>query len=353
MKAQIITFSVPLFLVIVASLTAQGAPTAAQLEEENLDLRQKVRALERQLAAIQADQPKAAGGKATIEPAPALEETPVRGTDRVIDNIILRRSVFDEKFIERPAEMTYVRPGSGPASYSIDAGVAVKLLPLFSRTTMTSWDIRLGAEYHRDSKITSPKEVFQTGINFVAVAGKATSPLGALLNGDLSYKTDNVADARSIAGSLDVLPRVDLLRTDDFIDIGPTRIRWQPFVGLLYESAYDTAANVDEGHRLVGRYGAELVFYPAWKAVEAKLEVRARYTAWTALDATGLYEGDDWSSFIETGITYWFNRRISVPGVRTADEMEVGLGLTYENGDNPELSIKDIDQLTLSLQARF
>ena len=218
---------------------------------------------------------------------------------------------------------------------------------------MTSWDLRLGAEYHRDSRLTSLKDLFQTGFNFQAVTGKATSPFGALINGDLSYKNDNVSDARSVAASLDVLPRIDLLRTDDFFDVGPTRFRWQPFAGLLYESAYDTATNVNGGHRLLGRYGAELLFYPAWKAIEAKLEMRLRYTAWITLDATGLYDGDHWSSSFEAGITYWFNRHISVPGLRTATEVQVGLGLTYENGENPELSTKDVDQLTLSFQSRF
>jgi hypothetical protein len=37
----------------------------------------------------------------------------------------------------------------------------------------------------------------------------------------------------------------------------------------------------------------------------------------------------------------------------TPKVFEVGLGVGYENGDNPEENISNIDLLTLSLQAKF
>ena len=119
MKAQILPCSVLLFLSVSLCSYAAETETAATIKQENLELRQKVRALERQLAASRSTPPRVDTEKNVIKSEPVVEEPAVRRTDRVIDNIILRRSVFDEKLTERPAEITYVHPGSGTDTYSV------------------------------------------------------------------------------------------------------------------------------------------------------------------------------------------------------------------------------------------
>jgi len=289
----------------------------------------------------------------------------------VLDRVMLRESVFDEKTITEPARITYVRPGSGDDTYTIDAGVAFNLITYNPGNWQLDW--RLGAEYHRDSAAASLKDVWTTGVLFdLAIGNPATSPNTLLIDGDIRYKDDTVADLRSVVVSLELLPIIAALKIDTLNEIPMRRSpvgadgkssaeeqrgilawRWQPFVGLLDESSVDTAANVEQGHRIVARYGAEVQVFPLFRWVRDRVELTARYTAWSTLDSTGVYAGDDFSAYYTAGLKYWFDTPTPAGGSETRKKMRIGLGLLYENGDNPELSLRDIDQLTLSLTAIF
>jgi hypothetical protein len=289
----------------------------------------------------------------------------------VLDRVMLRESVFDAKSIAEPARITYVRPGSGDDTYAIDAGVAFNLITYSPGNWQLDW--RLGAEYHRDSAAASLKDVWTTGVLFdLAIGNPATSANTFLINGDIRYKDDTVADLRSAVVSLELLPIIAALKIDTLNEVpmrqspvgadgksspseqrGILAWRWQPFVGLLEESSLDTAANVEKGHQIVGRYGAEVQIFPLFRWVRDRVELTARYTAWSTLDSTGVYDGDDFSAFYQVGLKYWFDTPTPVGGSETRKKMRIGLGLLYENGDNPELSLRDTDQLTFSLTAIF
>jgi len=297
--------------------------------------------------------------KTPVEPTPKIDSDSsanrLEPVATVLDRVILRQSVFDQKTFKNPAEITYVRPGSGPADYAIDAGLGFSFITYQRGIMQLDWLI--GVDYHRNSNPAALQDIFQPGLVFDLTLGNtATDPFATLIKGSGSFKNDTVADLQSVEATLEVLPLWSPLRINSALRAGPLMAQWQPFGGLVYESATDTAANVEKGHRLLGRFGAEIEIFPLAKYIKDRLRLHARYTAWSTLDATGVYGGlarDEWSAYFEAGLSYFFFVDTPAPGVETAKQTRIGIGLTYQNGDDPELGLEDLDLLTLSLQAQF
>jgi hypothetical protein len=283
---------------------------------------------------------------------------------------MLRGSVFDEKTIAEPAQFTYVRPASADENWSVDVGLGLQLFGMGNAWSLT--EVFLGAEYHRDTAASSLAEQFLAGFIAKSFVGEPGDALGFNLDTRAMFKTDNVADIQAISGAVDIYPRFPFLLVDNLYEFGPMRARWQPFAGLFYDEITDTLANSVKGHRLVGRYGAQLLIYPLWDVpsllgngkMETSLELAATYTGWSTLDADGLFDADRSSRFFTARLTYNFkapkaekpvfrSTREKRALVEQSQDLELGLSLIYENGEDPQLGLSDIDQLTLSLSARF
>lgn len=342
-------------------------PACRLVAEESAALKQRIKELEKEKTALvqKLEQVEAAAPDATSHPELRVEPVAI-----FLDRLSLRESVFDEKLFSEPARITYVRPGSGRETYSVDAGVALDLTP--TRTGIWQLDLRLGLEYHRNSAAASLTNVWTTGVLFDFVIGNpATSSNSLLVNGDVRYKEDIQANLRSVVTSFEFLPVVAALRINTLNEIprhqvasvdGKNQIperrgilawSWQPFFGLVGEWADDTTNTMADGHRLVGRYGAELQVFPFFRWVRERVELTARCTAWSTLDSSGVFAGDDFSVYYQAGLKYWFDAPAPDAGPDTPKKMRIGVGVNYENGDNPELSLRHIDQLTLSLTAKF
>ena len=336
--------------------------------EDSAALKQKIKELEAEKNALlkKLDQADQVAPAATSQSALRVEPVAT-----FLDRLRLRESVFDEKRIGEPAHITYVRQGSGAEAYSVEAGVALDLITYSPGNWQLDW--RVGLEYHRNSAAASLKNVWMTGVLFdLAIGNPATSPNTLLINGDVRYKNDVQANLRSVVTSFEFLPVIAALRIDTLNEIPARRQvvsvegknavaeqrgilawRWQPFFGLVGEWAQDTSDTVDDGHRVVGRYGAELQVFPLFRWVRDRVELSARCTAWSTIDSSGVFTGDNFSVYYQAGLKYWFDARAPEVGSETRKKMRVGLGANYENGDNPELSLRRIDQLTLSLTAIF
>jgi len=72
-----------------------------------------------------------------------------------------------------------------------------------------------------------------------------------------------------------------------------------------------------------------------------------------------------YSGYFDCNLTYWFKANLTAQPSATASPspngsdknapraVNMGIGIDYENGDNPELSIKDANILTIAFQAKF
>jgi len=287
----------------------------------------------------------AAAAAESTEPEPSSAHS-------FIDRLFLRKSVFDEETlspgqITNPAQFTYVHPGHGNDSYSIDAGLAATFLTPQPGKWQMDWGI--GADYHRNSDATSTKNLFQTGVIADAIFGNAAESDFVRSKANVSYKDNNVKDLQSVAAGLDILPVVAFLKIDNFHRAGPAHWRWQPFAGLRYEGAFDQETGLREGHWLAARYGVEVQIFPLFDYIKRSVEVTTNYTMWSDLSSTGPYKGKNWNGYLDIEATYWFNGGASAH----KGKMDVGVGLSYQNGDNSELDVTDADLLVISLKAKF
>ncbi|MEY2488365.1 MAG: hypothetical protein QOC70_307 [Verrucomicrobiota bacterium] len=337
--------------------SATEKDSSSELEQ----LRRENQQLKQQLAEVRAKLPVAAP---TAAPSPARQteketKTPevAKTTDQPllsswVKRLYLRKSVFDEttiKAVTQPAMISYVHPGNGSDSYAIDAGVAADLWPVGGEKWQA--DVGLGVEYHRNTKVSSRKDLFQTGLVYQAILGNTSlDPITSILKGGISFKNDNVKDLQAVETSLNVLPIITFLYTDDYHAITDSVcVRWQPFAGISYEGATDTAANVSKGHRLLARYGVQGGLW-----FKDKIELTTRYTARSVFDSSGVYASqNDWNGYFDASLTYWFKAANPLASGGTSKTVDFGIGLSYENGDNPELSVINADLLTLSFQAKF
>jgi len=353
-------------------------PTVQAAEESVAALRKRIRDLEAEVASLRGNartttDPTEGKGTAPVSPAHEHEGEAIGGNPTaraLLGRLMLRQSVFDEKTIAEPAQFTYVRPASADEQWSVDIGLGLQLFGLHNAWSLT--EIFLGAEYHRDTAASSLAEQFLTGFIAKSFVGEPGDAFGFNLDTRAMFKTDNVADIQAISGAMDLYPRFPWLLVDNLYGIGPMRARWQPFAGLFYDEITDTGANSVKGHRLVGRYGAQLLIYPLWGVpsllgedkIETSLELAATYTGWSTLNSNGLFDADRSSRFFTARLTYNFKApKAEKPVFRStlekralveqSEDLEIGLSLIYENGEDPQLGLSDIDQLTLSLSSRF
>lgn len=255
MKLPILSFYSALILAAFGVVSAIGQippkPTEVQrLTEENQLLRQ-------QLAEAQGKaQSKAVATKSVSSKTDARvivsekAQTESGSATTFLDKIFLRKSVFDENAlapgqITDPAQFTYVHPGHGKDTYSIDTGLAATFITPQPGAWQVDWGI--GADYHRNSDVSSVKDLFQAGFIADAIFGNAAEGDFVRLKANVSYRDDNVKNLQAVAAGFDVLPIVAFFRIDNFHRFGPAHWRWQPFAGLRYEDSIDEGPVLNKG----------------------------------------------------------------------------------------------------------
>jgi hypothetical protein len=349
---------------------AADAPPPASEEAlmQKLDrLNQEVATTKQQLETIrnQKHEPVPASEKAAAEPAPSPSaESPNLFSD-FVKQVNLRNSVFDKDAFDKPAAISYTRPGSGPASYAIDAGLKVEMQPLFfpwGETLSPS----LGIDYHRNTNAGNLMDRVQVGTQFEYTLGStATSPVALEITGDVSYKVDNAKSLDSLIGSTKMqpvlrfekmgLPGFALLNSDNYQRLWTARWRWEPFLGLQYEDTTQTGAGVQSGHHALVNYGVELQVDPFFTTtLGKKVEFTAAYKGDTPVNPTGVFAKEQTTSYFEMDLTYMFTAPNPVMiGKETAKNIDMGITLKYQNGDNLETGDMHLDVLTLALTGRF
>jgi hypothetical protein len=333
--------------------TLTDTPEVQRLKVENKELRQKLAAAERKIQSLSA---KAAPMAAppTSTPKIATEITTER-TELVtfLDKIFVRKSVFSEDqlspdSISEPAQFTFQHLGHGSDSYAIDSGIAATFISALVGQAQIDWGV--GADYHRNSSADSPEDLFQAGLVADSIFGNAaTSDFFVRAKANLSYKDDIQKDQEAVASGFDLLPVARLLWIDNYHRLGPAHWRWQPFVGLRWEVTAEAPAGAASGDQVLARYGVETQIFPLFDYIQRSLEATLTLTAWSNIHSSGLYTNKNWRGYLDANLTYWFTGGLS----RGKQKANLGFGLEYENGDNPDLDRTNVDLLTISLKAKF
>jgi hypothetical protein len=128
----------------------------------------------------------------------------------------------------------------------------------------------------------------------------------------------------------------------------------------------------------LARYGATLDVTPFYyyKYIKDSIQFVGRYTAWSKLEATGLFASEkSLQGYLDWTLTYWFKanlddgsaeKKAAATAAGTATKpagdddsgtgpktILAGIGIGYQNGDNPELGLKNTNIFTLSFQAKY
>jgi len=363
-RAIATTFTVLIFLVCVATpVLAQALAEPSELERlraKNRELRARLQQAEAKLKATQArptSTPGVAKPASPTKPPPSHDVAAERFVPQsVLDKVYLRKSVFSEDILDpssisSPAQFTFEHSAHGADSYAIDTGVAAEFITIPLPQSQIDWGI--GLDYHRSSSSESPKNLLQTGTVADSFFGDpALSSFFAHIKANVSFKDDERKDVKSVAGALDVLPVEKMFfKIDDPHDLGVMRWRWQPFAGFRWAASTDVPGGSNNGHQFLARYGLESQFFPLYSFAGFKdsLEATLNLTAWSDISSSGVYRNTDWRGFLDFNLTYWFNGGPAINKQKTS----LGFGLGYEKGDNPDSDETDVDQLTLSLKAKF
>lgn len=367
------TFSILFaFLFIALSVISRAETPTPTSEEEALQqkldrLNEEVAATKARLAVIRGARvpPAVESDKKKEESTQATSVESQNFLSSFIRQVNLWNSVFNKDYFKQPAEISYVRPGSGPSSFAIDAGVRVEM-----QSKYFSWgetiSPAIGVDYHRSTNPAALKDLFQAGGQFEDTIGFAATS-GVLLDNvaDISYKIDRVRRLDSLNASITLypvvtfgkmgLPVLAFLNTDNYHRSLGMRWRWEPFIGATYEDTVQTGAAVKSGHHGILDYGVEFLIYPFFSTKLGKqIEITASYKGWEPIDPTGVFGWEHTSSYYEADLTYLFisPNPITV-GEMTSRTVDWGLTFKYQNGTNLETGDKNLDLLTLALTGRF
>jgi hypothetical protein len=264
-------------------------------------------------------------------------------------------------------------------SWATDVGVGYLLAPKY-KLGLWDFDGGIGLDYHRNTTTSSKKDIFQTGaIGNLALgdASRKETLAAAIVTGNVSYKDDDVKDVQTVQAALGLIPVKigDLSRwlyMENWHRKGPFLWRWEPFAGLIYDSTVSSASTVASGDRFLARYGASFQALPLYGYVKDSVEFVARYTAWSKLEGSGVFASEkSLQGYLDCSLTYWFKANVDNGSRETAAAsdsdsagtdttstksktsgkpkvFDMGIGIGYQNGDNPELSLKNVNIFTLS-----
>lgn len=282
----------------------------------------------------------------------------LRSVQTTFARAYLRKEIFTKNGIggiSDAAEITYVHPGHGSDSYSVNAGLGA----FWDTRQIGKFDIEWGpaVEYHRNTDVSDLKNLLELGLTYTGTIGNPNTG-GADMNfvrlqGSTVFKNDNVGNFDSIASNLDLFPVFGPAYIDQWIVIksGPIPLRWQPFLGISYEGTTETVSGVDGGGRFLIRAGVELEVFPLHFWMGESIGLITGFTTRWAPYSSGIYESDKgWNGYFHADLTYWFRDDAVAINQRLVN---FGFGLTYVKGDNPELGLRDQDLLTLSFKTKY
>jgi hypothetical protein len=262
-------------------------------------------------------------------------------TTGLLSRLKLRASVLDKNAVEKPALFQATFPDGKPATYAIDAGLTLELVPS-SSALAASWKIGPYLEYHRRTQLTQPQDSLLTGVSVLSIAGDPAS-WSHYTQAKVEYKRDAVKDTESFQGAVLYMPLVP--RHAIGLARGPSalRILWQPAVGVEWERIAQAPMGKPTGSVARLSAGVDVAFYPADDVLKKRLELVASWTYWRdAAERSGLDDGDDSHRLWKGTVSYALDA-----------DAHASVGLELLDGENPSKGLADQRYAQLALRLKF
>lgn len=254
----------------------------------------------------------------------------------------VRQSVADKNAVEKPATFHWVHSNDagGSSSSSIDAGLTFRAL---DTTTLM---VGPTAEYHRQTLTSKKQDNLQLGATAYYILGDQTEGLSSHHQLTVTYKDDRYTTGESVLAKITTSflnPKLDL-GFGTMVSIGSLRIVWQPAFGLQREEAENVRKTGLGGSTTRGYAHLDLALYPFGKQLRNRLEIASRQTLWRGFSRSAafasLYDRDQ--SLFTVSATLFFD-----------PARHFGLGIDYQNGENPEQGLQNQETTTLGLKVKF
>jgi len=278
-------------------------------------------------------------GQTRGDQANVVPENPIDSFFKT-NHITLAQSVIDKNSIQKPAALQLVLPSGGKDSYSIDAGLTWN--GLYGQWLGSLWEVGPSVEYHRNTQTKTPQNTFQAGLSVVDGFGDPGTVFH-YVQGVVQYKDDRIMSGQGVQASLSYT----LVNWDLAIGFarGPDVLQymWQPTAALQYEGADNVLKTGKSGEvgRVKGHVEAGL--YPFGKRLEKRIELITQESYWYDAAQDDAYDRvQRGHNLFEASGNYWIDVT-----------QNLGLGIDYLRGDNPEQGLARQETVMLSLKAKF
>lgn len=276
---------------------------------------------------------------------PAFGEEPTN-QDSFIEKLLkflrpsLRQSVLDKNTIEKPAVLQFVHPSDGNKSdsYSIDAGLSLKLLDT------ARWQVGPTVEYHRQTETSKQQNNIQVGLSVINVLGDVTEGFAMFTQATLKYKSDRIATGEGLLAKIDFVPLRSAWGIGSDFGLKQLRFLWQPTLGIQFETASNVLKTGQSGEVVRFFGNMEMAIYPLARTLRRNLELVIRDSYWLNINRTGgfssMYSKDH--NLFQVSLTIYFD-----------DARHFGAGIDYFKGENSEQGLLRQEATMIAFKTKF
>ncbi len=266
----------------------------------------------------------------------------------LLGHLRLRRGLDDQNLLAKPANLAVTWPGTGPATWAVDGALSATGCAVCAGAGV-QLELGGGVEYHRDTELSAPKNLFAAGLTAELYLGHLSDVVSHDLKASLEYHRDVVADTGSAVAYLDYVPLGPLAigrvwpspRSGVFSAFA---LEWAPTFSLEWGDTF-AGADADAGGRgqvLRVRLQGELRVYLAPRALREQVFLQASVALRDTVASSQLTERAGHRSHLLTaGLTAYVD-----PGHHAALSLEYREGVDPRAGQGQDRYLR----LTLSLK---
>ncbi len=288
----------------------------------------------------------------SAKPGPArarsVKARPVKADDTpspletLLTHLRLRRSLDDKNLLAKPADLAVTWPGNGVPTWAVDAALSGTACAVCSGHGV-QLELAAGVAYHRDTELTSPKDLLAVGLTGELYLGNLADPVSHDLKLSLAYHRDGTALTQSLVAYLDYVPlgplaigRIWPRPTSGLLSV--LAVEWAPTFSVEYGAALDAGA----GQTVRLRVRAELRLYLAPRALREQVFLHASGELRETVGSSSFTEPAGHRSHLLTaGLTAYVD-----PKHHAAVSLEYREGVDPRTGQGPDRYLR----LTLSLK---
>jgi len=255
-----------------------------------------------------------------------------------------------------PAEISYQNPDDGRTSYKIDIAMRYKLIDWYSG------DLRLSPvfEHHRNSQESKETDKTSAGITLEhdygfgtckAASGRVIESCNTVLS-DIAWKLDRDSQNDTTTRIISFKTGLNTgyrfapgwtLRTDNLEFTYYPTIGIEAYEKLAIKSKNDDGDEIEEAPLVDETFGflrISTTFKPWPKLLSRKLEANISYTNRKLFGSSDVIS--DNNELIEASLDWYFDQK-----------ERIGIGLSYQNGRNPNRNFLDEESSSIGIKFKL